>query len=73
VVVAAGEEMAELVSEENGEQGEGEGKAGGEGRGMSVKKSEGAEKLVEGYGFVLFVGYRELRTGDEASRESEKK
>ena len=70
-MMAAGEEMAELVSEENGEQGEGEREAGGEGGGMFVKKSEGVEEFVEGDGLVVGVGDGELRAGDETGAKGE--
>jgi hypothetical protein len=71
VMMAAGEEMAEFVGQENGEQCEGEGEAGGEARGMLVEEFEGAHKFVEGDGLVLRVGDGELRAGDEAGAERE--
>jgi hypothetical protein len=40
---------------------------------MLVEEFEGADKFVEGDGFVLGVSDGELRAGDEASTEREKK
>ena len=70
-MVAAGEEMAEFVGQKNGEQGEGEGEASGEARGMLVEEFEGADKFVEGDGFILRVGDGELSAGNEAGAERE--
>jgi hypothetical protein len=70
-MVAAGEKMAELVGEKNGEQSESKGQACGEAERVLVKKSKRAEKFVEGEGFVPSVGGGELCAGDEASAEGE--
>ena len=40
-MITAGEDMAELMSQQNGEQGEGERQAGREGRGMFVEEGKG--------------------------------
>jgi hypothetical protein len=47
VMMAAGEEVAELVGKKNGEQREGEGEAGKEPGGMLVKKFVRVDELVE--------------------------
>lgn len=73
VMMAAGEEMAEFMSEENGEQSESEGQAGGESGGVFVKKSEGVEEFVEGDGLIVGVGDGKLSAGDEAGAKSEEK
>jgi len=71
VVMAAGEEMAELVGEKDGEQGQSEGKSGSEGERMAVEEREGAEEFVPGDGFVVGVGDGEVRAGDEAGAKGE--
>ena len=71
MVVAAGEEMAEFVGEENEKKSEGEWESGGEAEGVFVEKSEGAEKFVGGEGFVLRIRGGKLRAGDEAGTEGE--
>lgn len=71
VMMTAGEDMAEFVGEKNGEQGECERQAGGEGRGVLVKQREGFDKLVQGNGLVLRIGDGELGAGDKASAKSE--
>jgi len=73
VMMATGEEMAELVSEQNGEQRECEGQAGSESRWAFVKKSEGFEKLVERNGLILRVSGSKLSAGNQAGAKSEKK
>jgi hypothetical protein len=72
VMMTASENMAEFVSEKYGEQSEGEGQAGGEGRGVFVKKREGFDKLVKRNGLILGIGDSELSAGDKASAKSEK-
>ena len=72
-MMAASEEVAELMGEENGEQSESEGQAGGKSHGMSVKKGEGAHKFVERNSLILCVGDGELSTGDQARAQSEEK
>jgi hypothetical protein len=72
MVVAASEEMAEFVGEENEKKSEGERETGGQAERVLVKESEGAEKFVGGKGLVLSVGGGELGSGDEASAEREK-
>jgi hypothetical protein len=71
VMVAAGEEMAEFVGEQDGEQREGEGEAGGQARGMLIEEFESADKFLDGSGFVLRVGDGELGARDEAGAERE--
>ena len=73
MMMAAGKEMAKLVGEQNGEQREGEGQAGGKSCGVSVKKSEGVEELVERNGLILRVGDRKLSSGDQAGAKRENK
>ena len=73
VMMTAGEEMAEFMGEQNGEQGEGEGQAGSEGRRVFVKESEGVEKLVERNSLVLRVSDGKLSAGDQAGAKSKKK
>jgi len=71
VMVAAGKEMAELVGEKNGEQGESKRQAGGETERVFVEEREGPEEFVEGEGFVAGVSDGELCAGDEAGAERE--
>lgn len=73
VVVAAGEEVAELVSEKNDEQRGGKGQAGEKASWVFVKKREGAKKIVERDGLVVSVRDGELRAGSEASAECQEK
>jgi hypothetical protein len=73
VMMAASEEVAEFVREENGEQCESERQAGGESGGVFVKQREGFDKLVQGNGLILCIGDGELSAGDETSAESEEK
>src|SRR2546421_3978754 len=55
VMITAGEEKAELMSQQKGEQGEGERQAGREGRGMVVDEGESGLELLERNNRVLFV------------------
>jgi len=71
VMVAASKEMTELVGEEDGHQGEGEGETGGEAERVFVKKSERAEKFVRREGLVPGISGGELRAGDEAGAKGE--
>src|SRR5258705_9243319 len=71
VVMAAREEVAEFVSQENGEESEGEGESGGQGERVAINESEGADEFVPGDGFVVGVGDGEMGAGDEASAESQ--
>ncbi len=73
MMVAAGKEMAELVGEKNGEQGESKRQAGGEAERMFVEKSERVEKFVKREGFVPGISSSELCASDEASAEREEK
>ncbi len=73
VMMAAGEEVAELMGEKNGEQGERERQSGSEGSRMFIKKSEGVEELVERNGLIPHVGDGKLSSGDQAGAKSEKK
>ena len=72
-MVAAGEKMAELMGEQNGEQSECEGHARHESRRMFVKKSESVEKLVKRNSLILRVSDGKLSAGDQASAKSKKK
>src|SRR5579864_6918800 len=71
VMMAAGEEVAEFVSEKNGEQREGEGQAGGESHWLAIGQREGAHKVVPGNGLVVSVGHSEVRAGDETRAQGE--
>src|SRR5579859_328592 len=71
VVMAAGEQVAEFVSEKNGEQCEGEGQAGGESQRVAVRQREGADEVVPGNGLVVSVGHGEVRAGDETRAQGE--
>ncbi len=64
-VVAASEEVAELMSEENDEQSGGKRKPGEESGGFLVEEGEGAHEFVEGDRFVVGVGDGKLRPGEE--------
>jgi hypothetical protein len=66
-MAAASEKMAELMDEENGEQREGKGKAGGESGGLSIEERHALEEFVDGSGFVARESVSELRAGNEAS------
>jgi hypothetical protein len=71
VMIAAGEEMAELVSEKDGQQSECEGQAGDEAGGMLVEEFEGTNVFVERGGLIVGIGDGELRAGSKAGAESE--
>ncbi len=73
VMMTAGEEMTELMGEQNGEQSEREGQAGSEGGGVSVKKGEGVEKFVERNSLIPRVSDGKLRAGDQTGAKCEKK
>ena len=73
VMMTAGEEMAEFMGEQNGQQSEGEGQACCKGAWVFVKKGEGFEELVEGNGLILRVGEGKLSSGDETGAKREKK
>jgi len=75
VVMAAGEEVAEFVSEKNGEQREGEGQTGGESQRVAIRQREGADEFVPGNGLVVGVGHGEVRAGHQtrAQREEEER
>lgn len=73
VVVAAGEEVAEFVSEKNDEQCDGKGQAGEKASRILVEKSEGAKEVIERDGLIVSVGDGELRAGGEASAERQEK
>lgn len=72
VMMPASEEVAELVGEENGEQGDSKGKARAKCGGMFVKQGEGANKFVERDSLILGVGDGELGSRNEASAKGEK-
>lgn len=71
-MMAASEEMAEFVSEKNGEQSESERKSSRQTRGVLVEKCEGVDKLVDGTGLIIVVSNGELRACYEARTESDK-
>ena len=71
--MAAGKKMAELMDEQNGKKGEGEGQARSEGRGVFVKEGEGVEKSVERNSLILRVSDGKSSAGDQASAKSKKK
>jgi hypothetical protein len=62
-MMTAGEEMAELMGEQNDKQSESEGQARSEGRRMFIKKREGVEKLVERNSLILRVRESKLSAG----------
>jgi hypothetical protein len=72
MMVAAGKEMAELVSEKNREQSDSEGDSRGEAGGMLVKKLKSADVFIKGSRLVVGVSDGELRAGGEASAKSKK-
>jgi hypothetical protein len=72
-MVAAGEEMAEFVGEQNRQDSDGEGKAGEESGGIFVEEGKGADKLIEGRGLVVGVGDGELRAGRQTRAERQEK
>ncbi len=71
--MTAGEEMAKLMGEQDGEQGEGERQARGQGRRVSVKKGEGVEEFVERNSLILRVSDGKLSAGNQARAKSKKK
>ena len=73
VVMTAGEEVAEFVGEEDGQECGGEGEACEQGRGIFVEEGEGAEEFIEGGGLVVGIGDGELSAGGEAGAEGEQK
>jgi hypothetical protein len=68
--MAAGEKVSQLMSEKNGEQGEGKGDAGGECGRAFVEKREGMDKFIIGSRLIIRVGDRELRAGYKAGAKS---
>lgn len=70
VMMAAGEKVAQLMSEKNGEQGKGERNAGGKACRMFVEKRESVDEIVIGSRLIIRVGDRELRAGDQAGAKS---
>lgn len=70
-MMAAGEEVAEFVSEQNGEESDGEGQAGEERGGMFVEELESADEFVGVDGFIVRIGDGELSSGGETGAESE--
>lgn len=69
VMVAAGEEVAEFVGEENGQERGGERHAGEKTKRILVEEGEGAEEIVEGDGLIMAVGDGELRASGETGAE----
>lgn len=69
VMIATGEEVAELVGQKNSQQGECEREAGGETGGMLVEELKGAKKFVERSGLIVSEGDGELRARSEAGAE----
>lgn len=73
VMMAAGEEMSQLVGEQDHQQREGKGQAARERQGVTIDQGESANEFVEGDGLVVGVGDRELGAGYEAGAEREEK
>jgi hypothetical protein len=73
VMVAASEEVAELMGKKDGKEGGSERQAGEKSGGALVEESEGAKEFVERDGFILSVGGRELRACDKTCAEGEQK
>lgn len=73
VVVAASEEMAQLVSEKNDKKGRGERQARKKTRRVLVEQREGICELVERGGLPVGVGAGKLRARNETSAEGEQK
>jgi hypothetical protein len=73
MMVTAGEEVAEFVSEKNDEESKSKRETRREGGGMAVKEREIADELVDGGFPIVSEGEGELRAGNEAGAESEKK
>ena len=71
-MMTAGEEVAELVGEKNGEEREGEGETGEESGGMLVEKFVGADEFVDRGCLILGIGVSELSACREASAKREK-
>jgi hypothetical protein len=71
-MITAGEEVAELVSEKNSEQSDGERDSRGEAGGMLVEKLKGADIFINGSGLIVGVSDGELSAGGEASAKSKK-
>lgn len=72
-VVAAGEKMAELMGQENGQESGREGQAGEKGYGIFVEQRESAEEFVERDSLIVSVGGGELRAGGETGAQSKEK
>jgi hypothetical protein len=72
VMMAAREEVAELVGKKNGEEGEGEGETGEESGGMLVEEFVGADEFVDRGCLILGIGVSELSACREASAKREK-
>jgi len=73
MVMAAGEEVAELVREKDREQRQGKGKARGEACRILVEKRERPKEFVKRSCIVLRVRLRKLRSGDETGAKRKKK
>lgn len=73
VMMAASEEMAELVSEKNDQESGSERQTSDEAGRILVKESEGAKEIVERDGLIVGVGDGELRASGEASTERQEK
>ena len=71
VVMAAGEKMAEFMSQQNSEQREGEGQAGEQRGGMLVEERVGVEEFGERGGLILLEGDGELRACGQSGAEGE--
>jgi hypothetical protein len=67
--MAAGEKMAEFVSQENGEQREGEGESGSQGERVAIDEGEGAKEFIPGDGFIVGVGGGKMRACDQTRAE----
>src|SRR5271163_830562 len=72
-MVAAGEEVAEFVGEENGHESGGERQACQKTGGIFVKEREGVEELVPGNGLIVGESSGELSARGKTSAEGEEK
>jgi len=71
--MSTGEVMAQLMRQQNRQQGERKRKTSDEPCGMLGEELEGVEEFVQRGRIALRVGHRELRAGNEASAKGQKK
>jgi hypothetical protein len=70
VVMAASEEVSQLMSEQDGQKSESKRQAAGKRQGVLINERESVNELVKGDGFIVRVGDGELGAGDEAGAKS---